>query len=371
MPDFVFSLPYNDDPETLRELFALQGTGGNTISEVYLSGPQEYSGSGRITQPLELGKFTEIVDTIHRYGARANLVLNPTCQGAEWYSAEKISSILNFVEKMHRDHGVSAVTIANPVYIRLVKQHLPALEVGASVLCDIDSVQKAEIVREYGADVITPEASINRDLELLAAIKAATGARIKIMVNEGCLYRCVFRKFHFNYVSHWSKELQHSKMAGKDFFAHCTGVTLKDPSLIFKSGWIRPEDLARYRAITALFKVVGRARPRIPVVRAARAYLSEHYAGNLFDIICSSLNAFGLTYGAYVDNASLGASGFFDTVSGCGMRCEGCGYCRELAGRLLKLNVVTREKLEDLGRAELADRLDAAGRLPRFGQAAF
>lgn len=367
MPGLDFSMPYNSDPKTLEELLKLQGLGGNRISEIYLSGPQEYSGSGRIMPRTNGDRFLKVIGLIHSNGIRVNLVLNTTCQGADWYSSAKKNSLLSFLKTMHREQGVEAVTIANPIYIGLVKQGLPEIEVCASVLSDVDSVKRAVLVREFGADTITPAADINRRINLLKEIKKATGARIKIMVNEGCLYNCVFRKFHFNFVSHWSKELEHSTMEGKDFFEHCMTVTQKDHSQIFKSGWIRPEDLESYKDITTSFKMVGRARSESLVLRAARAYMSQHYKGNLIDIMCSSLHAFGLTYGAYIDNTALGESGFFSQVTSCDRECHKCSYCQQVAQKLLKLNVVTRGKLEDTGKKELADKLEASGKLPYYG----
>jgi collagenase-like PrtC family protease len=356
MAGLRFSLPYNDSDETLKELFTLDGTGGNRISEIYLSCPQEISGSGRITPRVTMDNFIETMKLIHQNSIRVNLVLNSTCQGADWYSDKAIGSILGFLERMYSDYAIEAVTIANPIYIKLVKQHIPRLEVCASVLSDVDCVQKALILRQAGADTITPDASINRDLELLKDIKTATGAAIKIMVNEGCLYRCPFRKFHFNYVSHWSKELDHSTMKSRDFFYNCMAVTSQDHSQILKSGWIRPENMGKYSDITDYFKIVGRTRPGSAVIRAVKAYMRQRYEGDLLDIICSSLSAFTMTYGASLDNRLLGESGFFDRVTSCDKKCHKCNYCNTVADRLIKMNVVTSEKLEDLGYRKHADK---------------
>ena len=364
MPELSFSLPYNDNEETLRQLFGLQGLGGNTISEIYLSCPQQFSGSGRVTPRTSMERFKKTIELIHSQGIRVNLILNSTCQGADWYTSQAAETMLGFLESMHKNHGAEAVTIANPIYIRKVRQRLPDVEICASVLSDIDNVKKAMIVREYGADTITPDANINRDPEMLKAIKEATGVKLKLMVNEGCLYKCPFRKFHFNFVSHWSKELEHSSMEGKDFFDHCLTSTLEDRSQILKSGWIRPEDLEKYSDITTSFKVVGRARGMHLVLRAAGAYMRQQYEGNLIDILCSSLNAFGLAYGAYLDNDGLGKCGFFEKISSCDKRCLDCDYCDKLAEKMVRINVVTRGKLEDLGRKEIADKLEAEGKLP-------
>jgi collagenase-like PrtC family protease len=362
-----FSLPYNNDPETLAGIFALRNFGGSKISELYLSGPQEYSGSGRIVSSINVSDFVKTIDAIHEQGIGVNLVINTVCDGAKWYARDTVEKLVEFLKKMHKEHGIATVTVANPVYMAEIKQRLPEFEICASVLSDIDCVERAVVAKQAGADVITPDANINRNLQLLKDIKKATGLKLKIMVNEGCLYKCLYRKFHFNYVSHCSREISTRLPQMKDFFAHCLSVTNNDYSQILKSGWIRPEDLKCYAEITDYFKIVGRTRPKSMVLRAVRAYMEQRYTGNIFDLLCSSLNAFGMSYGAYLDNSDLEKAGFFEQVSTCNQLCKSCDYCGQLARRSLKLKVVTREKLEDMGKSRLADELESKGKLPFFG----
>jgi collagenase-like PrtC family protease len=363
MPGLDFSAPYNNDPETLEEIFRLKRVDENRIREIYLSGPQEYAGSGRITDELSLNQFLEIVDRIHGEGIRVNLILNATCEGTGWYARESIDRTMGYLQELHRDHGVEGVTIANPFYIQEVRRCLPDIEITASVLADIDCVQRAVLYKRAGADVITPDTNINRDLRLLKEIKEVAGVELKLMVNEGCLYKCPFRKFHFNYISHKSREL--GTIEGDAFFFNCLEVTATDHSQILKSGWIRPEDLKRYGDFSTFFKIVGRARPKTMVTRTVKAYLEEDWDGDLLDIVSSSLNKFSLEYGAYLDNKSLEKYNFFETITSCDMNCNRCSYCEEVARDLIKLRVLTRGKLEDVGFKDAADELERAGRLPQ------
>ena len=276
MSSLEYSVPYNNDPETLADLFRLKERKGNRIREIYLSGPQEYSGSGRISPDLGFDEFSEVVDKIHSEGIRVNLLLNSVCEGSDWYSAQVLKPTMDYLERAHKRHGVEAVTIANPLYIREVRRRFPDLEICASVLGDIDCVQKAVIFRKAGADVITPDVNINRDLPLLEKIRDATGAEIKLMVNEGCLFRCAFRKFHFNYISHKSRKPDGGKdVKAEDnvFSLNCIQQSKSDPSQIFKSCWIRPEDMRKYESITGFFKIVGRTSSRSMVLRSVEAYL--------------------------------------------------------------------------------------------------
>ena len=76
MSSLEFSIPYNNDNDSLQEIFRLKEHNGNRIREIYLSGPQEFSGAGRIAPELCFDEFTNVVRSIHDQGIRVNLLLN-------------------------------------------------------------------------------------------------------------------------------------------------------------------------------------------------------------------------------------------------------------------------------------------------------
>jgi collagenase-like PrtC family protease len=347
-----FSVPYNNDPETLTGIFQLKEYNGNRIREIYLSGPQEFSGAGRIAPEMDFSNFADVVERIHREKIRVNLLLNSICEGSEWYAPEILKTTMDYLRRAHEEMGVEAVTLANPLYIREVRRRFPQLEICASVLGDIDCVSKAEIYRKAGVDAITPDVNINRDLKLLQRIKETTGTEIKLMVNEGCLLRCAFRKFHFNYISHKSKKPEMSggrKSEDNVFSLNCLQLTKADPSQIFKSGWIRPEDLGKYESITRYFKIVGRTSSQSMVLRALKAYMEESWNGDLLELMAGNLYSAGMSHLLNVDNKSLDSIEFFNQVVSCDKECSSCSYCNRLAEQLLKRGVFTPEKMADLG----------------------
>jgi collagenase-like PrtC family protease len=262
---------------------------------------------------------------------------------------------------MHQKHGVEGLTIANPLYISEVKKNFPDLEISASVLDDIDCAHKAKMYSELGADIITPDGDVNRDLETLRKMKKAANAEFKLMLNDGCLYKCPFRRFHFNYISHKSVEL--GPVEQDIFTEKCGLVSLQDRSQILKSGWIRPEDMEHYTDITHFFKIVGRTHPKSMVIRTVRAYMNQIWEGDLLDIVSGSLYGIGIDFGAHLDNVSLTQAHFFEKITSCDRNCESCGFCAELAGKLVSFKVVTRGKLEDLGLKDLCDNLEREGKL--------
>jgi collagenase-like PrtC family protease len=347
------SVPYNDDPTVLKEYFANKTHGTNRIREVYLAGPQEYSGSGRLTDELSLEQFSEIVASIHAEGLRVNLVFNSTCEGSSWYKQEIIKNKLDYLQEVHENLGVEAVTIANPFYIKATRDRLPNIEICASVLGDIDNVQRAMVFTKAGANVLTTDVNINRSLDLLREIKKTTGAEIKLMVNEGCLYKCPFRKFHFNYISH--KSMERNEEVEQCFFFNCLPVIMGDNTQLLKSGWIRPEDMRKYSEISTFFKIVGRSCASAMLIRAATAYLKESWEGDLLDLISGPLNLFSVGYGAYLDNKELDKKKFFEVVTKCHTHCSDCTYCQDIIEQNLKFKVLTREKVNDLGMAGLQE----------------
>jgi collagenase-like PrtC family protease len=307
---------------------------------------------------IDLSRFLQVVDSIHREGLSVSLVLNSTCQGSDWYSPDVLNKMIGYLEQVHKEHGVESVTIANPLLIKAIRRQFPDLVICASVLGDIDCVQRAVIFKEAGADIITPDVNINRNLEVLEEIKRTTDAEIKLMVNEGCLFKCPFRKLHFNYVSHVSHESGNEE---GHFLPHCHEVIDNDLSQILKSGWIRPEDTSKYHEITHYFKIVGRALPKSKAVRAIRAYLEESWDGDLLDIVCSSLGSYAIAHGTYLDNKTLGEYGFFERVASCGQNCSQCSYCKQVADKLIAVIGFTEEKIEDKGLTSIIDNLQLEG----------
>jgi collagenase-like PrtC family protease len=352
MGNLEYSVPYNNDPESLAGIFRFKEHNGNRIREIYLSGPQEYSGAGRIVPELPLSEFARVVDKIHKEGIRVNLLLNSICEGSDWYSPGVLKLTMDYLHQVHEELGIEAITIANPLYIREVRRRFPNLEICASVLGDIDCVEKAVIFRKAGADTITPDVDINRDLALLKKIKDKTGAEIKLMVNEGCLFRCAFRKFHFNYISHKSRKPDMPKGVKSEdnvFSLNCIQLSKNDPSQLLKSGWIRPEDAQKYTEITRYFKLVGRTSSKSMLIRSLAAYMSESWDGDLLELMAGNLYSVAMSHLMHVDNKSLDDVAFFEKVTSCEKECSECAYCSELIGKLIRHGVFTSAKMEDLG----------------------
>jgi collagenase-like PrtC family protease len=297
---------------------------------------------------LNLDGFVEVIKRIHEQGIRVNVLVNAVCEGSEWYDPEVIDAKLEYIGLLHKTYGVETVTIANPIYIKEVRRAFPKIEICASVLSLIDSPQRALYFNELGAAVIKPDTAVNKDLKVLKQIKNAVSARLKLMVNKGCLYKCPFERFHGVYTAHKSREVvemegcsdkeKFNQENRRVFFDSCSALTSKDKYLIFQSPWIRPEDLREYAEITDYFKVVGRALPNWETI--CRAYMSESWDGNLLELMDAALRWVKVDQSLYIDNKSLGERNIFHKITTCDKNCPQCNFCKELASSLIQKKTV-------------------------------
>jgi hypothetical protein len=78
------SAPYPGANEILQDMIEFNNLSGNCINEIYLSGPQSFSGSGRVTSEIDDDEFVNIIDRLHKTGLSGNLAMNSVCEGKEW-----------------------------------------------------------------------------------------------------------------------------------------------------------------------------------------------------------------------------------------------------------------------------------------------
>ncbi|MCW7070878.1 MAG: U32 family peptidase [Methanophagales archaeon] len=348
-------IPHPGHFAALKEIIAAKEAGGlneasemSEVSEVYMAGSPEVLGSGRATLHAALiDEIREQTEYAHQHRLKMNIVLNPSCLGGfhltfegyrifEWYFGE--------LEKA----GVDGVTVAEPYLVELLRDS--PLETVVSCVAHVNSPQRAEFFEDLGADGITLDTNINRDFGVLEAILRAVDCDIRLIVNEGCLYKCPFRHAHFNLFSHITTPRTSLLNAGAQaqplntfadyYFDKCISIRVRDPSQIVRSPWIRPEDLAEYEAIGIHdFKISGRANAVNWIINCVRAYSQRSLKGegnqrNLLEILdCPS----ELRYAFHLDNELLGEAGSIKKWKRCRKICDECRFCDELTSKVLKV----------------------------------
>ena len=311
-------------------------------------------GSGPDIPSMTTEQAEEYIDLAHSAGSTFNYLLNAPCLSNMEWDEDTHRELLQHLEWLS-DAGVDSVTVAIPYLLELIKRQFPHLRVEVSTIAHVNSVARAEFFESLGADSIMLDSNINRDFELLKAIRDAVNCELGVLANTLCLYQCPYEYYHNNTLGHASQS--HNSLNGfyMDYCVfQCNLNRFNDSSQFIKARWIRPEDVHIYQEIGMdFFKVGGRAMPTEWIVNAAEAYSELHYQGNLCDLLnplapkgrhaTPSLSSTQVATIAslpevYIDNQALeGFIDFFkkkDCLSGCG----NCHYCQEVADRVVKFD---------------------------------
>ncbi len=325
-------IPHPGHFSALKEIIEVKEAEGlDEVDEVFMGGSPDVMGSGRgvLHAPL-LDEIREQTEYAHQHGIKMNITMNSTCTGGHHLSFEGYNMFSWYFGELNKA-GVDAVTVAEPYLVELLREF--PMQTVVSVLSYVESPQRAKFFDELGADMITVDTNINRHFDLLEGIVKAVDCDVRLIVNEGCIYRCPFRYSHYNLASHLSSLIQpRSPLFAPDYyFDKCISIRLRDPTQIIKSAWIRPEDLKAYEAIGITdFKLSGRTKLVNWIIDCMRFYSQRSFKGNVLDILdCPQM----LRDMFYLDNEKL--EGSIDQWKHCKKVCNECGYCDKLTKEAL------------------------------------
>lgn len=351
------------------------------ISEFYGQLDRDFTGGGRpscILPPVSRAKAAAHIASIRARGISFNYLLNSTCMGNAELTPEgrkRLRGLLDWICAC----GADCVTVSIPYLLEFVKAGYPSLKIYVSTQAGIKNPAEAVSWERMGADGLTLSVTdVNRDFRVLREIRSVVGCELRLIANLDCLYGCPFFRYHSAASSHASQRGHRSGGFLIDYcFLRCSLIKLKSPEHFIRSGWIRPEDKGIYAhtGIDAL-KLVNRTMPTYRIKRIVRAYSEGRYDGNLldlfsepFDTLCRTassltrnLSFFFRPFSVdlrrlyrfrkiisrreiFINNRSL--DGFLDFFlhSSCAHKdCAECGYCKDVAGRAVKIDADYRKR---------------------------
>jgi collagenase-like PrtC family protease len=234
-----FVVPYVDQDIDFWE--RMHSKYNDYIKEVYFPWPDEETGTGRPKQPDRfLLKFLESKIL------PVSLLINPIVLP---YPVNEIKDKL--IEKIAyylKYYRLVGITVANPELASTIKKTFPELEITASVLMNIYNEQQL-LMLENNFDSLVPSHSIIRSISSLETIRKKFSAKIRIIVNEGCLTSCVFRTQHFY-------EMSNLKILYPNSL--CNNILRKKPWLRLTGDWILPQHIYLFDGIYDELKLSGR-----------------------------------------------------------------------------------------------------------------
>jgi collagenase-like PrtC family protease len=260
------------------------------VTELFGKLQTDTVGGGRAPYQLARVSRRQVADHVKHVrnsGMAFNYLLNASCMGNREMTRKgqkEINLLLDWIS----DIGVTAVTVASPFMLQMVKTRQPHLKVRISVFGGIDRVRKAQMWEELGADCIVLDSIlVNRELETLAEIRKSVKCDLELMANNNCLTGCAMSPMHMNALAHTGQSWHENKGFFIDWcFLKCTEMKLRDPVHYIRSEWIRPEDLHVYEGMGYdLFKLAERDIPTEMMMIRIKAYAARRYDGNLLDLI--------------------------------------------------------------------------------------
>jgi collagenase-like PrtC family protease len=351
------------------------------VDIVYGKLDRDFVGGGRpsvVLNKITKSKAKSHIQELHKMGLIFYYLLNSSCMANRELTRsgqDKLIKLLHWLS----ESDVDGVVVASPFLLEFIKRKYPNFKLSISCFANVNSVEKARFWEDLGASVITlSQVETNRNFGLLEKIRENVKCELQLLVNDNCLQDCPLFFYHNNMTSHASQD---SSRKGSYIFDYCRLMCrsrmLKEPVNFIRAAWIRPEDLHIYENIGIdRFKLVDRSMHSDALALIVDAYSKRRYDGNLYDLFNNpskslwlnkpnflhrlnyffhpfAVNIFKILkhkevvkdIDVYIDNTKLDGFINYFLNQDCRYRsCKDCGYCQEIADKVVKINHEATQK---------------------------
>ena len=275
---------------------------------------------------------------------------------SDYFAPEKLKAAVEVLRTLRKEGVLDGIIYSDQYYLSALAQTDPEmcseLEAVPSVNFQLDSFDKIVVVLEAVERTgckppgkLVLDRSLNRRPDRLADISARVRRdfpeiKLSLLANEGCLYHCPYKSVHDAHIALANLGVMpvETRRINQDF--GCRRHLDREPWQLFKSPWIRPEDVHRYEDWVQVIKICGRTLGPEFLQNAVTAYLQGFYHGNLLDLTDTME---WLAEKLEVKGHELPPD-FFDVLTSCGKKCNACQYCRQLLDRCTqKKDLVLRD----------------------------
>lgn len=258
------------------------------VNEIYGKLSHDFIGGGRAsysTQGITKSVLKSHVKYAHKNGIKFNYLLNAACLGNREWTPKGFRSIRKLLDWLS-NLNIEILTVSTPYLAEIVKKKYPHFILKIGIFANIDCPERARFWENLGADMLTLESfSINRNFPRLKAIRKSVKCQLQLIANFTCLSKCPMQIYHMNGLSHSSNS--DDKTPYLDYCVlKCSYYSLKNPHLLIKSQWIRPEDIHNYEDLGySNFKLLERNAPTDIMLKRVIAYSNRKSPRNLMELI--------------------------------------------------------------------------------------
>lgn len=332
-----YSVPSDFEIRTLKDISKLnQLNPEHKITEIYGQVTDGYiKSSGRMVSMLKtvsINSFGDYLAECRKRGIQFNYTINASCMS----NMEKEENTISFIRELI-DAGVDSFTVSIPRLIEIIRKKFPDIEIKASAICAINTVNKARAMFKLGVNRIVLDPNITRCFNVIKQITDEFPEKCEIILNNMCVKNCIFTLFHYNYDAHCTLDCTNED---RYYLNKCSYQKAMDFANYLRLNWIRPEDLHYYIGCgLKRFKLQGRnVHDGKLILKAIKHYINQDFDGNLIELL-TVFTPYNIVQ-PYINNKKLDGfiKKFYLNPAFCNDDCKKCGYCESFLEKCANVN---------------------------------
>jgi len=139
---------------------------------------------------------------------------------------------------------------------------------------------------EMGADcVMLDSLLVNREFEVLRAIRKAVKVELQLLVSNNCMQSCAMSPAHMNALATPPRAATIPRVLHRLCFLQCTAMKLQNPVNYIRSEWIRPRICTSTRSSGTTRSRSPSAARRRTSRQSREGWTDRRYDGNLLELI--------------------------------------------------------------------------------------
>nr|VFJ91073.1 MAG: hypothetical protein BECKLFY1418A_GA0070994_101422 [Candidatus Kentron sp. LFY]VFK19401.1 MAG: hypothetical protein BECKLFY1418C_GA0070996_105719 [Candidatus Kentron sp. LFY] len=293
------SIPYNGEDHFLQEVLRPDVIGH--VKEIYFAGDPAILPSGRrpkikgavrkknghyyFDRHIYHRQLRELIGFSSVNSISTNLLLN--------FSGILGKDGLRYVFRL-LDMGVDTLTVGNIPLLEQLRKYFPKdIKIQNSVYIRIRTKEDLKLLIRMGISIFLLPPDFNDDFVKIYefwSITKQNNITFKIMVNEGCIRFCPYRRSdqlasESYTISSTIEDFINNPLEMRTLTQPCRSYMNKNG--IRKSNFIHPGNISRYTSFDPYLKIVGREFDNKKISKCLRAYMSGKYDGDLREIVAN------------------------------------------------------------------------------------
>lgn len=331
-----------DDKDFLKKLNDLNEryhNSGIRVDETYGCIPISVIGNARPANELpdvSMDYLRKYIEEGKQYGIELDYTMNSVWSEGIEFSSNGRKKVIEEVDNLI-NLGVSRVSVSSPGILKILRNNFSNLRITVSINNCVESVHALKRWEAEGVSKIVLNRHINREFDLLKALRMQSQVELELLLNSMCNLHCSLHQYH-NLINSCSSNKNGDKIGSRYPQNQCVYNMLSNPVEMICSAWIRPEDVCFYEDMGFRnFKLDGRCLKAEDILYTAEAYLSRYYEGNFFNLFDFFNDRQEQPFQLTLDNRVL--DGFLEEMIKRNGNCRLCGginaKCREIADSIV------------------------------------